>query len=142
MQLFNYRLSALIKKEFGQIRRDRRVAASLILPPVLQLLLFGFVLNSKVENLRLGVMDDSRTPESRGLTSTLTESKSFNLAGYYYSVEKLGEAGAQKRAQQRPAGEHGNGSQRILGLMAANLVGESRVKPYGSSRNHREASHW
>ncbi len=34
--LFNYRLLALIKKEFNQIRRDRRLAISLILPPVVQ----------------------------------------------------------------------------------------------------------
>jgi hypothetical protein len=61
MNLFNPRLHALIQKEFGQIRRDRRVAMSLILPPVLRLLLFGFVLNSKVQNLRLGVIDASRT---------------------------------------------------------------------------------
>ena len=30
--LFNYRVRALIKKEFNQIRRDRRLAISLILP--------------------------------------------------------------------------------------------------------------
>ena len=99
MQLFNYRLSALIKKEFGQIRRDRRVAASLILPPVLQLLLFGFVLNSKVENLRLGVMDDSRTPESRELVATLSESKSFRLSGYFLSPDRLSDAITQGKVQ-------------------------------------------
>jgi ABC-2 type transport system permease protein len=99
MQLFNYRLSALIKKEFGQIRRDRRVALSLILPPVLQLLLFGFVLNSKVENLRLGVMDDSRTPESRELVATLSESKSFRLSGYFLSPDRLSDAITQGKVQ-------------------------------------------
>ena len=99
MQLFNYRLSALIKKEFGQIRRDRRVAASLILPPVLQLLLFGFVLNSKVDNLRLGVMDDSRTPESRELVATLSESKSFRLSGYFLSPDRLSDAITQGKVQ-------------------------------------------
>ena len=31
------------QKEFRQIRRDRRLAISLILPPTLQLLLFGFL---------------------------------------------------------------------------------------------------
>jgi ABC-2 type transport system permease protein len=65
---------------------------SLIIPPTLQLLLFSVVLNATVSNLKLGIIDDSRTPESRGLTSTLTESKSFQLAGYYYSVQKLGDA--------------------------------------------------
>jgi len=89
---FSHRLRALLQKEFAQIRRDRRLAMSLILPPTLQLLLFSLVLNATVSNLKLGIIDDSRTPESRNLTSTLTESKSFRLAGYYYSVDKLGDA--------------------------------------------------
>src|ERR1017187_4627841 len=90
--LFGYRFRALLRKEFVQIRRDRRLAMSLILPPTIQLLLFSLVLNATVSNLKLGMIDDSRTPESRGLTSTLTESKSFKLAGYYYDVNKLGDA--------------------------------------------------
>jgi len=90
--LFNYRLIALIKKEFNQIRRDRRLAISLILPPVVQLTLFGFALSANVTNIRLGVVDDSRSPESRELIATLTESKSFRLAGYYFSVNELGDA--------------------------------------------------
>src|SRR6267154_2389303 len=90
--LFNHRIRALIKKEFNQIRRDRRLAISLILPPVVQLTLFGFALSANVTNVRLGVVDDSRSPESRELIATLTESKSFRLAGYYFSVNELGDA--------------------------------------------------
>src|SRR5258708_7687270 len=90
--LFNHRLRALIQKEFNQIRRDRRLAISLILPPVVQLSLFGFALSAAVTNVRLGVDDDSRSPESRELIATLTESKSFRLAGYYFSVDQLGDA--------------------------------------------------
>src|ERR1700688_4088071 len=90
--LFNHRVHALIKKEFNQIRRDRRLAISLILPPVVQLTLFGFVLSANVTNVRLGVVDDSHSPESRELIATLTESRSFRLAGYYFSVNELGDA--------------------------------------------------
>jgi ABC-2 type transport system permease protein len=90
--IFNYRIRALIQKEFRQIRRDRRLAISLILPPTLQLLLFGFALSATVSNIRLGVVDDSRTPESRELIATLTQSKSFQSAGYYSSVDQLGDA--------------------------------------------------
>jgi ABC-2 type transport system permease protein len=89
---FSYRLRALIKKEFNQIRRDRRLQISLVLPPVLQLTLFGFALSAAVSNVRLAVLDDSRSPESRELISTLTESKSFRLAGYYSSIDQLGDA--------------------------------------------------
>lgn len=98
-RIFNHRVAALIQKEFNQIRRDRRVALSLIVPPVLQLLLFGFVLNSKVENLRLGVMDDSRTPQSRELIAALTESRSFRLSGYYLSSHRLSDAIAHGKVQ-------------------------------------------
>ena len=78
--ILGYRMRALILKEFRQILRDRRLAMSLILPPTLQLLLFGFALNATVTNLRLGVVDDSRTPESRELVANMTESKSFPRA--------------------------------------------------------------
>ncbi len=90
--LFSHRFLALLKKEFAQIRRDRRLAMSLIVPPTLQLLLFSLVLNATVSDLKLGIIDDSHTPESRSLTSTLTESKSFKLAGYYFDVNQLGDA--------------------------------------------------
>jgi len=90
--LFSHRFLAVLRKEFAQIRRDRRLAMSLTLPPILQLVLFSLVLNATVSDLKLGIIDDSRTPESRGLASTLTESKSFRLAGYYYDVDKLGDA--------------------------------------------------
>jgi ABC-2 type transport system permease protein len=86
------RLAALIRKEFNQIRRDRRLAISLIVPPTLQLLLFGFALDSTVSNLKLGVVDDAHTPESRELVATMTESKSFRLAGTYGTANQLGRA--------------------------------------------------
>lgn len=85
-----YRMRSLILKEFRQILRDRRLAMSLILPPTLQLLLFGFALNATVANLRLGVVDDSRTPESRELVATMTESKSFKAAGTYLNLNEMG----------------------------------------------------
>jgi ABC-2 type transport system permease protein len=86
---FWHRLFVLITKEFNQIRRDRRLAISLIIPPTLQLLLFGFALDSTVSNLRLGVLDDSKTPESRELIAKLTESKSFRAGGYFLDVRSL-----------------------------------------------------
>lgn len=96
-RIFNHRIRALVRKEFDQIRRDRRLAISLILPPVVQLTLFGFALSATVTNMRLGVVDDSRTPESRELIATLTESQSFRLAGYYDSVNKMGDAISQSK---------------------------------------------
>jgi len=87
--LFSSRMRALVHKEFRQILRDRRLATSLILPPTLQLLLFGFALNPTVADLHLGVVDDSKTPESRELIAQMTESKSFQAKGAYLSISAL-----------------------------------------------------
>ena len=84
---FWHRLRALIKKEFNQIRRDRRLAISLILPPTLQLLLLGFALSANVTDLRLGVVDDSNTQYSRELIAVLSKSRSFGLAGTYATAD-------------------------------------------------------
>lgn len=86
---FGYRMLALIRKEFRQILRDRRLAMSLILPPTLQLLVFGFALNATVSNLRMGVVDDSRTPESRELVAAMTESRSFQRGGTYFDINEM-----------------------------------------------------
>jgi ABC-2 type transport system permease protein len=83
------RFRALLRKEFREILRDRRLIISLTVAPVLQLLLLGSVLNATVSNVSLGVVDDSRTPESRELIAQLTQSKSFRLAGVYPSVDDL-----------------------------------------------------
>src|SRR5215831_10352987 len=90
--LLSRRVRALMRKEFNQIRRDRRLAISLVLPPTLQLLLFGFALSADVSNLRLGVVDDSHSPDSRELIATMSESRSFRLAGYYFSADELSQA--------------------------------------------------
>jgi ABC-2 type transport system permease protein len=91
-KLSGSRISALFRKELNQIRRDRRLALSLIVPPVLQLTLFGFALSARVENVPLGVVDESRSKESRDLIAALTESRSFQSAGSFFSVEQLSEA--------------------------------------------------
>jgi len=96
--LFNYRMRALIRKEFAQTRHDRKLMFSLTVLPVVQLTLVGFALSAAVTNIRLAVVDDSRSPESRELIATLTESKSFRLAGYYSSVDQLGDAVSQGKA--------------------------------------------
>jgi len=97
-RLINYRLRALIRKEFAQTRHDRKLMFTLIVLPVVQLTLVGFALSAAVTNVSLAVVDDSRSPESRELIATLTESKSFRLAGYYSSADQLGDAVSRGKA--------------------------------------------
>lgn len=91
-RIFGSVLPALIRKEFTQIRRDRRLAISLVIPPTLQLLLFGFALNATVDNLNLGIVDLDHSPQSRDLIANMTESRAFKLGGTYASADQMGVA--------------------------------------------------
>ena len=86
------RIASLIRKEINQIRRDRRLMGALIVPPIVQILLFGFALDSTVTNLRLGVVDYSRSPVSREFIAQLSQSESFVVKRYYNSPSELGGA--------------------------------------------------
>jgi ABC-2 type transport system permease protein len=91
-RLLDRRIWPLFMKELRQIKRNRRLVVSLIIPPTLQIILFGFALNPEVKNLRLGIVDESRTPASRELVSAFSESGSFEITGYYAGSESLGQA--------------------------------------------------
>jgi len=54
--------------------------------------IFGFALNPEVTNLRLGVVDESRTAASREVISAFVESRSFRVAEQYRSSDELGQA--------------------------------------------------
>jgi drug efflux transport system permease protein len=88
--LVSHRFIALVRKELNQIKRDKRIMLSLVLPPLLQLMLFGSVMNPEVTNLPLGVVDDSRSPASRDLIAALGESGSFRLRTLYGSIDAMG----------------------------------------------------
>jgi len=91
-RILNLRLWSLFVKEFHQIRRNRRLVILLIIPPTLNIILFGLALNPTFEKLRLGVVDNSHTPESRELVSAFKEGLVFQTSAYYSSTDELGRA--------------------------------------------------
>lgn len=86
------RLWPLFLKELRHIKADKKLVVSLILPPTLQLVIFGFALNPNVTGLRLGVVDESRSAASRAVVSAFVESNSFRLAASYGSADELSRA--------------------------------------------------
>jgi ABC-2 type transport system permease protein len=83
MGAFFRRYLALATKEFQQLRRNPGLIVQLMIPPTIVLVIFGYALNPKVRNLRLGVVDQSFTAESRDLTDALTENVNFNVTRVY-----------------------------------------------------------
>src|SRR5262249_33999404 len=73
------RYLALLAKEVDQLRRNRVLVIQLMLPPTIVLIIFGYALNPKVRDLRLGVVDESWTVESRNLIDSLSENVNFDV---------------------------------------------------------------
>lgn len=73
------RFTAFIQKEFRHILRDRRTLLILFGMPVVQVLLFGFVLTNEIKNASIAVLDPSRDVESIALSNKLISSGYFHL---------------------------------------------------------------
>lgn len=83
------RLKALLIKEFIQMKRDRLTFGMMIVLPVIQLLLFGFAINTDVKHLSTIVYDQSLQQEGRDLLASFTASEYFDIkyiAGNYQEV--------------------------------------------------------
>ena len=86
------RYLALTVKEVQQFRRNRVLLIQLMLPPTVVLIIFGFALNPKVRGLRLGVVDESYSPESRNLIDALSRNVNFTVAGQYVRAQDAEDA--------------------------------------------------
>jgi len=68
------RLFAIVVKELRQMRRDRMTLAMIVGIPVLQLLLFGYAINTNLRGLNAAVADQAGTAGSRALVMDLIAS--------------------------------------------------------------------
>ncbi|MDR3564323.1 MAG: ABC transporter permease [Negativicutes bacterium] len=73
------RLKALLIKEFIQMRRDKMTLIMMLIMPVIQLVLFGYAINTDVKHLPTIVFDQSLQQDSRDLISSLTASEYFDI---------------------------------------------------------------
>lgn len=73
------RLWQLLRKELLQLLRDPRSRRMLIIAPILQLLVFGYAVNTDVRHARTFLLDADRTAESRALVAALTSSAYFDV---------------------------------------------------------------
>ncbi len=73
------RLSAVVRKEFIQVRRDRLTFGMMIGIPVLQLIVFGFAINSDPKHLPIAVVSAENTTISRSLVRAVENSGYFRV---------------------------------------------------------------
>jgi len=93
------RIAQVVWKEVVQIRRDRRMFGLVLMMPVLELFIFGYVVATEIKNVALAVCDYSQSAESRAYTDQLTESGYFRVAARcngIQDVDRLLDRGAAK----------------------------------------------
>ncbi|HEY5506022.1 MAG TPA: ABC transporter permease, partial [Coriobacteriia bacterium] len=73
------RIRTLIWKEFTQIRRDRSMLPILFIMPIVQLVMFGYVVGSDVRNLNLAVLDQDNSVQSHRIVEAFTSSGYFTV---------------------------------------------------------------
>src|SRR5712692_5419203 len=73
------RLATLIRKEFVELRRDPNTLRIILALPVVQLLLFGYALNTIVDHLPTAIYDQSNTASSRALVAAFQNSGYFDV---------------------------------------------------------------
>ena len=71
----------MLWKEFIQMRRDRLTLALITVLPAVQLVLFGYAIQTDVRNLPTVVLDESRTSDSRRLISVIGNTGNFKIVG-------------------------------------------------------------
>jgi len=83
------RIWQMMKKEFIQVWRDRRLRIFLILPPIVQLVIYGYAINFDIRQVPFGVFDEDRTQASESLLSRFTASEYFRLTDSINSDSEL-----------------------------------------------------
>lgn len=92
------RIRALIRKELRQLFRDPRTKRIIFISPILQLLLFGYAVNTDVRDVPMWVVDHDRTTVSRELLDAFTASGYFRVAGRSDDPGTMGQALDRGRA--------------------------------------------
>src|SRR4029079_18701742 len=93
------RTYAIALKEFVQMRRDRLTFAMIVGIPIVQVLLFGFVINSDPKSLPTAVVDYDRTEFTRSIAAALANTGYFAFVPSPASVAEVDEMLARGEIQ-------------------------------------------
>ena len=83
------RLFAIVSKEVRQLRRDRLTFGMVIGLPIIQILLFGYAINTDVRNLKTAVANTAGTHLSRQFVAELGQSQVVDIVASVASPDEL-----------------------------------------------------
>ncbi len=83
------RIREIIRKELLQVFRHRRTRTALFIPPMIQLIIFGYAVNLDVDHVKAAFMDEDHTPASRELLASFAGSGRFEIAYFPQSENEI-----------------------------------------------------
>ena len=86
------RIGVVAWKELRQLRRDRPTLAMMAVLPVMQLLLFGYAINTDVRNIPMVVYDQDHTAASRDLARSLEATGFYDVRGAVRNYAEIEDA--------------------------------------------------
>jgi len=92
------RLLAIAWKELIQLRRDRLTLAMMGALPVIQLLLFGYAINTDVRHIQTVVYDQDRSAQSRDFVQRMVATGFYDLVGEVQSYDEISRAMRSREA--------------------------------------------
>ena len=76
------RILVILRKELLQTLREPRMRVMVVVPPILQLLIFGYAVNLDVDQARIAWRDLDQSPASRELRRAFTGSRRFEIVAW------------------------------------------------------------
>ena len=86
------RFIAFVVKEFRHLLRDPRTVFVLFAIPIIQLLVFGYVISTEIKNARIAILDYSNDELSQKLTNKILASDYFILEARLTNEGQIEEA--------------------------------------------------
>lgn len=83
------RIAALMRKELLALLKDRRSRFVLILPPLIQLLVFGYAATFDLNNIPYALYDEDKGAAARDLAAAFRSSENFRLVATIASVQDI-----------------------------------------------------
>ncbi|WP_394228433.1 ABC transporter permease [Pseudoalteromonas spongiae] len=129
------RIFSIVKKELLQLKRDKTTFAMVVMIPLVQLLLFGFAINTQIRDIPIAVVDQSNSALGRVLTQTVEASQTVKVVAKYPSVILAEKAMAQAKVRAvlvipRDVAERLSRHQ-VLGSATPNSSNYQLVRPIG-----------
>ncbi len=89
---------SFVKKEFYHIFRDKRTMLILLGMPIVQIILFGFAINTEVKNTQIAVLDLSKDISTQRILEQLSASEYFTITQMLNNPDDIDNAFKEGRA--------------------------------------------